>query len=172
MKTILIFVLSLIVPSLSFGQSEYNENSIREVPLKYVDLLSNRDIVQDIAIGEGGMKPKQYEYFEGLRNVATDEELFELTNHPNPIVRTYSFWGLYMRKSDNVIDVMSKNINDTVWITQQFGCLESEVTVIEFMTDRIIYDYDKTVYDSNKQFIDSLTSVNIGRERRKFNRMD
>ena len=48
----------------------------------------------DSAVGNAGVRPKQFDNFTELQRLATSIELQELTNHPNAVVRCYSFWAL------------------------------------------------------------------------------
>ncbi|MCE3283110.1 MAG: hypothetical protein K0Q66_1847 [Chitinophagaceae bacterium] len=63
---------------------------------------------------------------------ATDIELYELTNHPNPLVRRSSFYPLLQHHSPKVLDLLQKNANDTVQYFQvQNGCFMDKQTFLD-----------------------------------------
>lgn len=99
-----------------------------------VHQLNKYDEVSGALIGNAPKKPKQYELFEKLRSKADESELYELTNHPNPTVRAYAYWGLIEINSSLALKVILKNQSDTLLITYKYGCTEKEKRLIEFMT--------------------------------------
>ena len=84
------------------------------------------------AVYYGGIRPKQYDNFEKLKETATQRELIELTNHPNGVVRCYAFWALSKDKSVDLFQIILNHINDYELVKTQFGCIGGQEKVGDF----------------------------------------
>lgn len=70
--------------------------------------------------------------YDTIFSKATEKELYELTNHPNPLVRRSSFYCLLDRYSPKVISLLKKNANDTTqYFTIQYGCFVERHTFVD-----------------------------------------
>ena len=112
------------------------------------------------AVGEAGMRPKQWGNFEELQKSATREELIELTNHPNGVVRCYSFWALSYNKNADLFGIVKEHLNDDELISTLFGCIGGQEKVgdffIQVMTPQYI-DLDSGKMNSKEiKELDSL----------------
>ena len=137
-KTLLFFFLAF-----SFvinAQTDFDKKLISRKTNSIVKQLEKFDKVTGPHIGKAALKSDQYILFEKLKKQASDQELFQLTNYTNPIVRAYAFYGLCDKNSSLVMDVISKNQYDTALVKQQFGCIGSTNTVIGFMME-LLDDY-------------------------------
>lgn len=83
-------------------------------------------------VGNDGIRPKQFDNFTELQKVATNGELQELTNHPNGVVRCYSFWALTYDTSVNLLPIIIKHIPDDENVNTMFGCIVSVEKVGDF----------------------------------------
>lgn len=70
-----------------------------------------------------GTRPKQWDNFEEFKNNAAKEELIELTNHPNGVVKSYSFWAISLINNVNLFSIAKDPLNDYELINTQFGCI-------------------------------------------------
>jgi hypothetical protein len=73
------------------------------------------------AFGSGNL-PKDYP-LTLLREKLTIDELLELTNHNNPIVRCYSFKALTQRDENAAFEIIKNHLQDTIEISTSHGCL-------------------------------------------------
>ena len=107
-----------------------------------------------------GMRPAQYDNFTELQMKATKDELLELLNHPNGVVRSYSFWALSYDTSANLLPIVVKHLSDTSTVTTQFGCIGSRERVGDFFIDVVTPDYVdlnlKKLTAAEYEYLDSI----------------
>ena len=83
--------------------------------------------------GELGKRPKQWDNYLEFRKNATDDELLLLTNHPNPVVKCYSFTILlFDKKYKNCFNLVKENLNDSTTVSTSFGCISDETQVNDY----------------------------------------
>lgn len=80
-----------------------------------------------------GYLPKDYP-LTLLREKLSIDELFELTNHNNPIVRCYGLKALTQRNQNVAFQIITNHLQDTIEISTHHGCLGSD----EFVGDYFI----------------------------------
>lgn len=117
------------------AQTNYVRKNVSLKVKTIVHQLDKYDRISGALIGHAPRKPKQYELFEKLKSKASESELFELTNHPNPSVRAYGYWALVENNSPKALEVIVKNQSDTVLVYYHYGCTGRQKRLIEFMTD-------------------------------------
>ena len=147
------------------AQYNYDSSKINKQVLKLVNKISRAKQLEGVYIGFVGERSQTYALYKKMRELAKKEELTELTNHPNPIVRSYAFWGLAERKEDNIFPIILKHIDDTITMKVLFADVFSYEKVGNFMIKLIIPTYiftadylftNKTsISDSEKTILDS-----------------
>ena len=95
--------------------------------------ISRENMLKGPAVGFTGSKPEQYKRFERLMEKASEEQLLEFTDHENGVVRVYALWGLAVKDSPYVPQVLEKHRNDDTVIATMFGCIIEDATVIAAM---------------------------------------
>lgn len=112
------------------------------------------------AVGNGGTRPKQFDNFTALQKVATKGELQELTNHPNGVVRCYSFWALTYDSSINLLPIIIKHIPDEENVSTMFGCIVSGEKVGDFFISLVTPQYvdpnSKKLTPEEFNYLDSI----------------
>ena len=108
-----------------FGQDAYAKSNVRGEIRKIANRIAKGKQLDTKHVYFSARTTKQYLRFEKLYQSATNEELVELTNHPNAYVRVYSFWGLAKRKYDKLESIILKHKNDKALINTQEGCIGS-----------------------------------------------
>ena len=155
-----IILVLLLVPFLSYGQQKYNPKIITKSTDKVVKEIKKINELMDEAVYYEGMRPKQYDNFEKLKKIASKEELIELTNHPNGVVRCYAFWALSYNKSVDLFPIVLNHINDDKLVKTQFGCIGSQEMVGDFFISIITpqyVDWELTKFDSvQREQLDSI----------------
>ena len=131
--------LFIIFCCLACGQNTYKPTHVRKSILALTKLLPT---YSDTA---------QTEYlqitYDTIFKKATDNELFELTNHSNPLVRRSSFYTLLERYSPKVLKLLQKNAGDTTQYFQvQYGCLVERQT---FLDELLFYLSPQSGWDRN-----------------------
>lgn len=129
----ILFTTTLLLLTLCvFGQSGYDDSKISNKIEKLVQKIENVNQLMSSAVYYSGMRPEQYDNFEELRKFASSEELKELTNHPNGVVRSYSFWALSLNNSPDLFSILLDHLSDEEMVSTQFGCIGSQEKVGDF----------------------------------------
>jgi len=116
--------LFILYCGLAFGQDNFKPKQVRKSVLALTNLLP---AYSDTAT----TKYLQITY-DTIFKRATDNELYELTNHPNPLVRRSSFYILLVRYSPKVLKLLQKNAGDTTQYFQiQYGCMIETHTFLD-----------------------------------------
>jgi hypothetical protein len=125
MKKIHIFwLLILLQSSCNFNVYESGGKLvIRPKVQSVVDSLAELDVYASKSVGFSGKNSIEWEYFELLNNLATDEELVVLTDHKVPAVRIYSFKALTSRKYKFSFEILLKHLSDTQEVITNSGCM-------------------------------------------------
>lgn len=133
-KTLIIF---LLLPMLSFAQNlelNYQKRKIRKEIRKIVVKIAEGDELHSEFIGYSGKTTRQYKHFERLIKKASLEEMVELTEHPQPVVRGYAFWGLAKKHYEDLEKIFIAHANDEELVFQMDGCTGGDMPLIDFMT--------------------------------------
>ena len=112
-----------------------SNDDIRQEIIDTVIEIANENILMSAAVGIAGIKTLQYERFEFLYTTATEDELLELMEYPNGVVKGYTFWALAKMRSDSLESIIENHIDDTDTILSQSGCLMFSYPVIDFMIE-------------------------------------
>jgi hypothetical protein len=141
---------------------------------KLVKAMSKHKRYDDEFIGYSMETTDQYRRFIELSKIATDQELFLLTDHDSPAVRVYAFRALSQRKDIPLFPAIVKHIHDhdSLFVTQ--GCFISKDAVGDFMMELVgppyYFDNQFRFTDEQMMVVDSmLQSVGKGK---KFNHLN
>jgi hypothetical protein len=144
----------------------FDSTKIRPQILNISNKLAKYKRVEGVFVGIVGTPSKIYQTGKKLRIRATREELIELTFHPSPIVRTYSFWGLAELKDTALFPILIDHINDTVQIETMFADFGERKKLCDFLLELVIPKYvftadylypNKTLLaESEKSVLDSI----------------
>ena len=146
--TIIILTLTLNC----FGQRfQFDRTKISSQTKTIVAKIEKENMLMGSAVGNAGVRPKQFDNFTKLQRAATKIELQELTNHPNGVVRCYSFWALTYDTSINLLPIIIKHIPDDENVSTMFGCIVSGESVEDFFINLVTPDY----VDINSKKLDS-----------------
>lgn len=158
-KLNLLFSLFIFV---SYGQFQFNDKLISNKTNLIIKEIEKVNELMGEMVYANGRRPKQWDNFEKLKKNVSKKELIELTNHPNGVVRTYSFWALSYKKEVDLFPIVKKHIYDTLRIQTQFGCIGDYEMVgdyfINIMTPEI---FDNKSKKFNKKEIKELDSLLI-----------
>lgn len=107
-----------------------------------------------------------YYNFMKLRGTATKSELTELVNHPNAVVRCYSFWALSQYDSSNLLSCILAHSGDTaLQVNAYIGSFHAIFSVKDFFLNVISnkhYNLGKvTLTKEQKRIIDSIDKQDI-----------
>ena len=147
--TILFFILFI---GQSYSQYNFDSTKVRPEILKIAKKIAKVNEVQSKSIGFTGTRSKQYLRYEKLKNIAHKNELVQLTNHFNPVVRCYAFWALRDRQESNIFPLLLNHIHDTVKVITQTGCIgeykKTEDFCINLFMEKYLIEEDKYRFNS------------------------
>ena len=129
LTTILFLLLSTCC---STAQYRFDQNKVSPSIQKIISKLEKEGEVMGSAVYYSGERPEQYNNFTKLLEKASKEELMELTNHPNGVVRCYAFWALSSDSTVRLLPVLVDHLNDTARVFTQFGCVGGREKVGDF----------------------------------------
>ncbi|MBX7155729.1 MAG: hypothetical protein U0Y96_16355 [Candidatus Kapaibacterium sp.] len=123
----------LIITTKCFGQTyQFDVAKVSEQTKEIVYKIEKENMLMHIAVGQVGTRPQQYDNFVDLQKIATKDELQELTNHPNGVVRCYSFWALTKDTSVSLLPIILKHITDDEIISEMSYCVIRKEIVGDF----------------------------------------
>ena len=97
-----------------------------------VAIIEEEDMVPSDTMGlRSGYLPKDYP-LTLLRQKLTIDELVYLTNHKNPVVRSYAFKALTMMNEPAAFDILKDHLQDTIKVSTYYGCFRSDEYVGDF----------------------------------------
>ncbi|OQP68476.1 hypothetical protein [Niastella populi] len=155
---------TIIIVALTFNcfgqQFQFDKTKISSQTKAIVTKIEKENRLMGSIVGNGGIRPKQFDNFTELQKVATNGELQELTNHPNGVVRCYSFWALTYDTSVNLLPIIIKHIPDDEKVSTMFGCIVSSEKVGDFFISLATPQYvdldSKKLTPNEFNYLDSL----------------
>jgi hypothetical protein len=154
----LVTIIILTFTLSCFGQRfQLDKTKISSQTKTIVSKIEKENMLMGSAVGNAGVRPKQFDNFTELQRKATKFELQELTNHPNGVVRCYSFWALTYDTSINLLPIIIKHIPDDENVSTMFGCIVSGEKVGDFFINLVTPNY----VDINSKKLDSSQFATI-----------
>lgn len=138
---------------------EYNPAGITLPVAQLVDSIAAQNEVMGSAVGFAGIRPRQYDHFMRLKEKASEQELLDLTGHPNPAVRSYAFWALAGKTPDSLFPVIADHLNDTARVETMFGCFTEQIMVGDFFIAVATGNIEESLHKLSKKeqlMLDSL----------------
>jgi hypothetical protein len=94
--------------------------------------IAAENVVMGSAVGIAAIRPEQWDRYEKLSRLATDEELTALTDDTNVVVRCYAFQALVKRRRIDPFPVLLRHLSDTAYVHTMSGCIGSTQKVGDF----------------------------------------
>ncbi|PHN07763.1 hypothetical protein [Flavilitoribacter nigricans] len=105
---------------------------------KLVTAIAAENTLMGEGVGIGGIRPEQYDRFERLKTIASENDLRRLTRHDNAVVRCYAFWALADQQSPGLFPILRDHLQDTARVEQIFGCVISQISVAGFYIELLM----------------------------------
>lgn len=157
MKQILVIILTFFAFQVS-GQKLRHEikNLVQDIE-KYNELESEH-------VGYAGVTTDQYRNFEKLRDKATIEELIQLLEYKNSVVKGYASWALADKMYPKLADILAEFLRTGEMATTQHGCIVSEGDLATEFYNRVFYQHfyrklnltDSLFFQNQIQQLDSV----------------
>ncbi|MCF1715977.1 hypothetical protein L0U88_15155 [Flavihumibacter sp. RY-1] len=141
MKQLVTFIIVTFTLNCYGQRYQFDKTKISIQTKTIVAKIEKENMLMGSAVGNAGIRPKQFDNFTELKSTATTIELQELTNHPNGVVRCYSFWALTFDTSINLLPILIKHISDDENVRTMFGCVVSSEKVGDFFINLATPNY-------------------------------
>lgn len=135
-----LITIFLLISQLVFSQNS-DSNLVTKKTEKIAEAIAKDGMYKSAGIGVAGTKPVQWNNFEKLKEVATNKELYILSNHSSSAVRCYSFQALAERKDPNTFKVLLEHLKDNQPIETFQGCILGSESVGDFFLDVVTPKY-------------------------------
>jgi hypothetical protein len=150
----LIFIFGFSIPFVSCNHDSKRDKIFSLSKDELIKQISAENVVAGSAVGIGGIEPAQWVRYLALKNKTTEQELIDLTNHPNSTVKCYAFDALIETKSKDIFNLVLTNISDTQKVRTFYGCILSALTVGDFFVNEVYSS--ELIGKTQKQILDSI----------------
>lgn len=135
-----------------------NQDSItfKETPHKLKNIVDNIAKVNEVQgehIGNAGSESENYKNFKQLKEIATTEELVQLTNNKNPAVACYAGWALADKSYKDLSSIFKKFIIHNRQVETFSGCIKSQESISSELYHRYWNNIDNTKKSTDKTLI-------------------
>lgn len=139
-----------------YSQS-FNEKKFPEEIKDILKVLSKNNVIYSSHIGIGGEESPTQKSLEKLSHQDTTL-LLSLTNHPNPIIRCYSFRALVLKKYKNFLSLVIEHINDTSMVKCMYADVVFYQQVGDFFIDNVKLKFTNAIDYAmlNGVYLDSI----------------
>jgi hypothetical protein len=118
------YLVVSVTTFLVWQNSGYTQNIHLTSVVFVVNEMAAHNIYESSTIGFALQKSKQYERFQQMNNIATDDQLIELaSNHENGVVRLYAYQALKQRNIVIPKHLTEKFKNDQTRVNIFIGCI-------------------------------------------------
>ena len=132
-----VFIIHLTFITASFGQTAMNDQVTKIVN----EIATTNRYDESYTIGIGGIISTQYQLFQQLAQLATPQQLVDLINHTNAVVRLYAYQAL-RRKEVNIHDrILNQFAKDKTLIMAMQGCIMYQQPVSTLINHKLSAAY-------------------------------
>ena len=128
-----VFIIHLTFITASFGQTAMNDQVTKIVN----EIATTNRYDESYTIGIGGIISTQYQLFQQLAQLATPQQLVDLINHKNAVVRLYAYQALRRKKVKISEGIMTDFANDRTLITVLRGCIMEQQPVSTLINHKL-----------------------------------
>ncbi|MDC8003556.1 hypothetical protein POV27_05805 [Aureisphaera galaxeae] len=98
-------------------------HSISQTKQELIDSIIKVNIVESDCIGYGCMPSKQYNNFQTLKSLLSEQELNTLSKHENPTLRTYALNELVQSGKGDLVQLLAQELRKNERVRTFEGCL-------------------------------------------------
>jgi hypothetical protein len=125
-----------------------------------VDSMSKYGVYQGMYLGPTDRISPQWKNYEALVEKNSKNQLAELYEHRDPIVRCYAFKALAEICSPKVYNILLKHLSDTSEFDRIYGCLSDKDRVTDNFLDQLGYNKRRAtrfnLTEEQYNYIDSI----------------
>lgn len=141
-------------------QSQTSTDELRPAIQKIAKGIARGNVLESEFVGIAGTRSKQWDKYEKLKQEATNDELRQLVNNKNAVIRCYSFQALANRKGVDVFPILINHLNDTAYVETLQGCIGSSQTAGDYFLEVVTPQYvDLNAYkltSNQRSVVDSI----------------
>lgn len=157
MKQSLVIALTVFVFQVLGQQVRHEIKKLAQKIEEYNELESEH-------VGYAGVTTDQYRNFEKLRDKATVDELLQLLEYNNSVVKGYSSWAIADKKYPHLSGILAEFLRTGESVVTQHGCIVSEGDLASEFYNRVFYQHfhnelsveDSLFFQSQIQQLDSV----------------
>lgn len=150
--TNIFFLVTLLGVNLSFGQSKKLTTIVEQI--------AKINEVQEEHVGFAGTESENYINFKQLKEIATTEELVQLTDYKNATVACYASWALADKSYPDLKTIFQKFISQDKQVETFSGCIKSQDNISSELYHRHWNSVDDTKRPTDKILLE-LDSIVI-----------
>lgn len=132
MKTATLLFGLLIYPLIGFSQE--NKTQIDSL----ARIIASSESISGYTKGIAGTISEEYQAFMRLSEVATTDDLTNLINQPNLVLKCYAFAALVKKDKAKATEISKFYADNNQTITFIDGCFGRRMKVYEFMTKSLV----------------------------------
>jgi len=167
MRKKIAYLISLLILSTScnFKKEKIDFLNERKLSSKIQAIISNiieYGKVTGPYIGDPPSESIQWNNFAEFKRNVSEEELILLMEHPNPVVKCYTYDILVNQKNKNSFEILKNNLKDSTTVYTQYGCIGDETRVNDYLISSLFYKYSlrNDSLKNQKKELDSLVIFN------------
>jgi len=117
----------------AFGQT------LRPELKELIQNIEKENVLNYEAVGIAGIKTEQYQNFENLKKIATNQELLQILKNKDTVVKGYASWALADNKYPNISEILDDFITNKYTVRNQDGCIIDTDDLALIFNQRVYY---------------------------------
>jgi hypothetical protein len=154
----------ILVILLTFFTFQVSGQKIRPEIKNLVQKIEKYNVLESEHVGIAGETTDQYRNFIKLRDKATIDELLQLLEYKNSVVKGYTSWTLADKMYPNLANMLAEFLRTGETATTQHGCIVSEGDLATEFYNRVFYQHfhrkltltDSLFFQGQIQHLDSV----------------
>ena len=160
---LLVILLSLYSCKTGSSDKKNKFKNISKVAL--IDSIIKFNAYEGQYEGLTGDTTEQWHYFTEFSKRYSENELIQLCNHQNPVIRCLAFQALADNCSSNVYGILIDHLSDTTEFERFYGCLGGTDRITDNFLDAVGYDKESpTKFNLTEEQFNYIDSVLLFRE--------
>lgn len=162
---LILLVILLSLYSCKTGSSDKNDKFKKISKAALLDSIIKFNAYEGQYEGLTGDTTEQWRYFTEFSKRYSENELIQLCNHKNPIIRCLAFQALADNCSSNVYGILIDHLSDTTEFERFYGCLSGTDRITDNFLDAVGYNKESpTKFNLTEEQFNYIDSVLLFRE--------
>lgn len=131
----------ILLITLTFFAFQVSGQKLRPAIKNLVQDIEKYNELESEHVGYAGVTTDQYRNFEKLRDKASIEELLQLLEYKNSVVKGYTSWALADKMYPRLADILDEFLKTGETATTQHGCIVSNGDLATEFYNRVYYQH-------------------------------